>query len=298
MFTELHQIKTKDNIPLEGLLFKPSGKKLAAVFWVGGLSSRFSKSPQRTFALAQILGKAGVAFAIFDHRGFGTINTVKIQVGKNKKHVLAGTGFEKFEHSIFDIEAVIRFLRKQGYKKIFLLGHNTGANKSAFYIWKRNGRGLSGVGLLGPLSDIPILKKDLGRKYRVALDTARKMMAKRQSKELLPFSLVNGGFWSAERFWSIAREKSNEDTFPYYDPKRTFRWTNNVRLPILVLIVEQDQYADRPTDEILKRFKKEIPPRWFNGILLKNADHNFTSEENELAYKLRKWVVNTVKNNN
>lgn len=297
ILAELNQIKTRDGVPLEGLLFKPKNKRSVAVFWVGGLNSRFSKSPERTIALARILGKAGIAFATFDHRGFGTLNTVRVQIGKKKKYLLAGTGFERFEHSILDIEAIIKFLKKQGYKKLFLLGHSTGANKAAFYIRKGRGRGLTGIGLLGPLSDIPILKTDLGKKYRVALEISNKMIRRGQGKELLPLPLVNGGFWSAERFWSIAREKSNEDTFSYYNLKRKFNWTKNIRLPLLVLIGEQDQYADRPIGKILERFKREIPKKWFSGVILKNSDHSFTDKESELSYKIRNWVLNTLGNN-
>jgi len=291
MLSELHQIITKDGIPLEGLLFKPKRKKRAAAVWLGGLTSRFSKNPERTHALAQVFTKHGIAFANFDHRGAGIINAIKIQKGNRKKYILAGTSFEKFEHSIFDIEAILNFFRKRGYKKIFLLGHSTGANKVAYYILKRGSQGISGAALLGPLSDIPIFKSQLGKKYRLALNTARKMINNNKRKELLPFSVVNKAFWGAERFWSLAREKSNEDMFPYYDPKRKFRWTKNVRVPILVVIGENEQYADRPVKEIMNSFKTQISGRWFTGAVIKGADHSFTGKEKVLASKIIGWIT-------
>lgn len=290
ILAELHQIITKDGIPLEGLLFQPNRKGKTAAVWFGGLTSRFSKNPERTNVLADIFIKNGISFATFDHRGLGVINSFKTGKGKNKKYILGGTTFEKFEHSVLDIEAILIFLRKRGYKKIFLLGHSTGANKTAYYIWKRGGYGVTGAVLLGPLSDIPGIKAELGRKYFTVLKTAGKMVKKSRGKELLPFKLVNGAFWSAERFWSIAREGSKEDAFPYYDPKRKFYWAKKVRLPVYVVIGEKDEHTDRPVKEILEAFKKQIPQKWFYGTIIKDADHGFAGRENVLARKLTSWI--------
>lgn len=292
MLAELHQIITKDGIPLEGLFFKPKLRGKAAAIWLSGLTGRFSKNPERTNTLAKELTRKGIAFAIFDHRGASIIESFKIKKGRGKgKYILAGTGFEKFEHSRLDIEATIRFLRKHGYKKIFLLGHSTGANKSAYFYWKSKGRGVSGVGLLGPLSDIPGMKEESGRNYQTLLKTAEKMIKRGGGKELLPLKLTKGRFWSAERFWSIAREGSKEDTFPYYNPKRKFYWTKKIHTPFLVLIGEKDQYADPSVTEILDAFKKQIPEKWFTGVILKASDHSFNSREKELATAVERWAT-------
>jgi alpha-beta hydrolase superfamily lysophospholipase len=287
---EIHQIVTKDGVPLEGLFFRSKKKSKIAAVWLGGLTSRFSKNPERTNTLADTFTKNGISFATFDHRGLGLINSLKVKRGKKERYIVVGTAFEKFEHSVLDIEAILSFLRERGYKKVFLLGHSTGANKAAHYIWKKGGRGLAGVGLLGPLSDIPGIKAGLGRKYSAVLKTAEKMVKKGKGKELIPFSLVNGAFWSAERFWSIAREGSKEDTFPYYNQKIKFYWAKTVRLPVFVVIGEKDQHADRPIKEILEAFKKQIPQKWFSGAIIKDADHGFSDKENILAVKLGGWI--------
>lgn len=292
MLTELHQIITKDGIPLEGLFFKPKRKSGVAALWVSGLTGRFSGSPERTLALAKILGSRGIAFAVFDHRGQGTINFLRKKLRKKTKYILAGTTFERFEHCVYDIDAVIQFLRKKGYKKIFLLGHSTGANKIAYYYWKTNGRGVAGLVLLGPLSDIPVLKKDLGRKYRLAIKWAEAMVKKGKRKVLLPPSFVGDAFWAAERFLSIAREGSREDTFPYYNPRRKFYWAKKIRVPVLMLIGREEQHADRPVAEILEAFKKQISGRFFSGKIIKGADHGFAEKEKELARTIANWIKN------
>ncbi|OGZ01162.1 MAG: hypothetical protein A3B13_03575 [Candidatus Liptonbacteria bacterium RIFCSPLOWO2_01_FULL_45_15] len=301
MLCELNQIKTKDGLRFEGLVFAPKRKTKTVALWLSGLTGRFSPSPKRIHAIAQALGRKGISFAIFDHRGLGNINSLNVESKKSKggikrgikksKYKYFGTSFEKFEQSVLDIEAMLRFCRKRGYKKIFLFGHSTGANKSAYYILEKGGHGLAGIGLLGPMSDIPGIKKDLGRKYKKALETAGKMVKRDKGEELLPLKMTGGQFYTAVRFWSIARERMNEDTFPYYDPKRKFRWAKKVRLPVLVLIGNKEQHADRPVPEIMEAFRKQIPEKYFSGKILKGANHSFKNREKELGREMANWIL-------
>ncbi len=183
MFCELNQIKTKDGLRFEGLVFgstsspqvrQRADKNKVITLWLSGLTGRFSSSPERIHVIAGELAMKKISFAIFNHRGFGNINSLNVESKKGKgnkaenKYKYFGTSFEKFEDSVIDIEAMIRFCRKRGYKKIFLFGHSTGANKSAYYILKKHGRGLAGIGLLGPMSDIRGINKHLGKSYKRA----------------------------------------------------------------------------------------------------------------------------------
>ncbi|MFH0831208.1 MAG: alpha/beta fold hydrolase [Parcubacteria group bacterium] len=289
----LHEIWTSDGLPLEGLLFASPRRTKSAVFWIGGLTSRFSKNPRRTNTLAATLNRRGIAFAIFDHRGADVVRSVKVlnRKSKNHKYILTGTGYEKFEHSLRDIEAIIRFLRKQGYRKLYLIGHSTGANKAAYYIYKTGGRALAGVALLGAVSDIPILKKRLGSKYPLAVRAAQKLVTRGQSATLMPDYLVAGRIFTAARFLSLTQERAPEDMFPYYQPRRSFRWTKRLRQPVLVLLGEQDESAaDRSTKEILKAFEAQVPKKFYKGTLIKGADHSFSRHAQQLAKVIAVWV--------
>lgn len=293
MLTELHQIVTKDKILLEGLFFKPKRKSKTAALWVSGLDGRFSGNPNRTLTLAKIFNDKGIAFAIFDHRGQGTINSLKRKVKKGKRSALGGTAFERFEHCVYDIDAVVKFLQKRGYKKIFLLGHSTGSNKVAYHAWKTRGRGISGLILLGPVSDIAAMKRkdELGKKYKPAVRWAEAMVKKGKRKSLLPHSLVGNAFWAAERFLSITKEGGREDAFPYYNPRRKFYWTKNLRVPVLVLIGGKEQYADRPITEIMEAFKKQVSAKLFTGKIVGGANHGFRGKEKELAQTIAGWIL-------
>ncbi len=290
MLAELNQIKTKDGLRLEGLLFEPKRKGKTIALWLTGLSGKFSHQPNRTNIIAEELGRKRISFAIFEHRGLGDINSISVKRGKKSIYKFFGTSFERFEESVLDIEAMIRFCRKRGYKKIFLFGHSTGANKAAYYILKRRGRGLSGVGLLGPVSDIPGIKENLGRQYKSAIETAEKMVKRGRSNELLPLKITANRFWSAARFLSVAREGMNEDTFPYYNPKRKFNWVKNMRLPVSVLLGSKDQFADRPISEIMESFRRQIPEKYFTGKIIKGANHGFGKREKELGKEMADWM--------
>ena len=287
----LHQVTTKDGIPLEGLLFEPVKKTLTVAVWFQGLSGRLSSAPQRTNELARILNGRGIALAAFDARGAGLITSFRKGKGKKKKWIIAGTSMEKFEHCVLDIRAVVGFLRKKGYRKIFLVGHSTGANKIAFYYGKTHDRAVNGLALLGPLSDFLGWKTSLKKNYRRALGTAREMMKKGKGNALLPFLLANGSYWSAARFWSNARAGSNEDAFPYYDPKKKLNWAARLKIPVLVLIGGKDQYADRPISDIIDFFQARIPKEYFSGGVIKNADHGFAGKEDEMAKVVAKWIA-------
>ncbi len=291
MLCELNQIKTKDGLRFEGLVFEPKRKGKTIALWLSGLTGRFSHQPTRVNAIAGELGRKGISFAIFDHRGLGDVTSISVKKRNKSIYKFFGTSFERFEDSVLDIEAMIKFCRKKGYKKIFLFGHSTGANKAAYYILKKRGRGLSGIGLLGPMSDVPGIKKELGRKYKSALETAEKMVRRGKGGELLPLKVTNNRFWSAARFLSIAKEGMNEDTFPYYDSKRKFRWAKNVRLPILVIIGSKEQFADRPVAEIMERFRREIPAKYFSGKTIKGASHGFRKREKELGGEMARWIT-------
>ncbi len=291
---ELHEIRTDDGVIMEGLLFRARRGKVVVV-WLSGLTGRFTKNPERINSLASLFTRAGIAYATFDHRGASSLNHAKVvtKAGKRKR-MLLGTSAEKFEHSVHDIRAIIQLLKKEGYKKIFLLGHSTGANKSAYYIQKTGGRGLAGVALLGAVSDIPSIKHELGeREYQSALNHAKRMISRGQGQELIERNKVGGRYWTANRFWSIAREGSNEDVFPYYDWRRHFNWAKHVRLPVLVLIGDQEEHAHQPVEEIIARFKKELPPKYFSSAILKGANHSFYKKAAPLSRTIIKWIRNT-----
>ncbi|MEK7496769.1 MAG: DUF1749 domain-containing protein [Patescibacteria group bacterium] len=289
MQTNLFSVLTRDKLNLGGLLFEPRRKSRTVVLWLGALSFSIMPRASKVEKLAEEFTKQGLSLAILEHRGSGV--AVRLRKGlKKEQRQLGGTAYEKFTDCIFDIEAGIKFLQGQGYKKIILCGHSTGANKAAYYIQTTGGKGIVGVGLLGPLSDVPGFKNILGQKYQSTLNLAKKMVAQNRGDELLPLDLFKGILWSAQRFLSIATPSGAEDMFPYYQSKCKFTWVKKLNKPTLVLIGEKDQYADLPPAKILQIFKNQIPTEFFTGQLVAGGNHGFDDKEGELVKVVVKWI--------
>lgn len=275
---------------LDGLIWSPARNGKTIAVWLGGLTSRFTASQRRLAALARILNRKHIAFGAFDTRGHGVATFFKAGRGTRKRYLLAGTAFERFEDCVLDIGAIFLFLKRGGYKKIFFLGHSTGANKLAYYIKKTGGRGAAGFSLIGALSDVPGFKKKLGKEYGAALKLAAAMARAGRGEALMPLSATRGELWSARRFLSVAREGSNEDAFQYYHPGKKFSWAKRARVPILVLFGSDDEHADMPVMEILAAFRREIPAKYFSGAIIRGADHGFAGKERSLAARIAAWI--------
>ena len=286
----LEQVVTRDRIPLAGVLFEPEKKTQSAVIWLGGLTSHFYGSLERTRILGRSCTAKGIALAVFNHRGSGTVTGAR-KVSKNKKeHVTLGTAYEIFEECVFDIQAYITWLQGRGYRKIILWGHSTGANKAAYYYYRTRGRGLASIGLLGAVSDIPPFKKEFGSKFETARTWAQESVNAGKPRELMPPALSGGAIWTAQRFLSLASEGMKEDTFPYYDPTRKFYWTKNIGIPFAVVMGEKDEFAHAPMTEIVDIFKKNIPEKYLTAKIISEADHGFGGKEKQLANFLVKWM--------
>jgi pimeloyl-ACP methyl ester carboxylesterase len=268
----LARLKTRDGIWLDGLIAEPRGRR-AALIWVHGLGSVFSSAQALTLELSTRLNAAGVGYFKFNNRGHGVV------AGRGKQ--LAGAAFERFEESVEDIRAMIAFVRKRGYRRIILAGHSTGANKVLYYTARSRDRRVSGLILLGPVSDVAAEAKRLGaRELRRRVAAARRI-ARRDPRALVPRAW---GFWSARRYISLYRPGEVEDVFPYYRPGA--RWTalRSVRLPVAAIVGSRDEYLDRRPRELIEALRRNaVRARSFTGSVVPGARHGFQNRERELA---------------
>ncbi len=285
--TTLINARTYDGLTLPGVIFEPSRGRTVLV-WVPGLGGPFTSHLKRTNMLAQVLARHGIALAVFNTRGSYTVAHLK--VGVARRIITAGEAFEHFTDCKYDIAAMVRTVKALGYRKVVLAGHSTGANKVAYYC-SRPGHGVAAAIMLGPVSDIPGLRQQYGKKFNTVLARARTMVQQGRGGELLPSSLVGSWFWSAARLLSVATPGKPEDTFPYYDSNRKFPWVKNWRLPLLVILGSRDQFLDRPARDILNAFDKQCKPiKQYRFELISGADHSFTRHGRELSRVLVSWV--------
>jgi len=279
----LTKIKTRDGITLDGIYIKPKRKGDTALIWIHGYSSRFYSSQAIVQELSKRLNTAGAAYLKFNTRGHDIIN----RDGRGKNY-LQGGAFENFEDCIKDIQATISFAGKLGYKKIILAGHSTGANKIVYYWYKTRDRAVKKLLLLGPLSDIVGETKQIGKRNLTKRLAIAEKLNKKDPKLLIPqrFEIC-----SAKRYVSLLRPNTNEDTFPYYNPKARWRAYSKIKIPIVVIVGSKDEYLDRPAKNFIEIFRKNSKnAKSFSGIIIKGANHGFYGKEKELAKHITRFI--------
>jgi pimeloyl-ACP methyl ester carboxylesterase len=276
----LARFRTQDGVWLSGLYVGPRRSRRTAIVWLHGLGSVFTSGQPLIRELSARLGRHGIGYFKFNTRGH---DVVAREGGK-----LLGAAFERFGDSVKDIRAMIAFARKAGYSKIVLAGHSTGANKALHYVARTGDRRVTGLVLVGPVSDVAAEMKRLGaRELRRRVAVAERI-AKRDPDALVPREL---GFWSAQRYLSLYRPGATEDVFPYYRPDARWSALSRVRIPLAVIIGSQDEYLDRKAQEVVDAFREHaVRTRSFAGIIMVGAGHGFQDYEGALAGRIVRWV--------
>jgi pimeloyl-ACP methyl ester carboxylesterase len=276
----LVRVRTRDGVWLDGIVAEPSGRRRAAFVWVHGLGSAFASGQPLVEALSARLTAAGIAYFKLNTRGHDTV----ARAGRR----LAGAAFERFGRSVEDLRAMVGLARRAGYRTVVVAGHSTGANKALHYAARAGDRRVSGLMLLGPVSDIAgeakrIGARELRRRVRVA-----ERIARRDPEALVPRAF---GFWSARRYLSLYRPGEAEDVFPYHRPGARWAALRRVRLPLAVVIGGRDEYLDRPPGELLQAFERNaIRARSFTAIVVPGAPHGFAGREETLARTIVRWI--------
>ena len=274
------EIITPKKFLLNGLWFGPKKPK-TAIIWIHGLaSSAFSK-----LDIVQKLVDNNTAVLTFNNRGHDTVTRV-LQLTKKKeaKKILAGAAHEVFTDCIDDIQGAINLAKKRGAKKIFLAGHSTGSQKSAYFAAK-GGKSIDGIILLAPMSDyagaVHLDAKAVDRGTRAA----RKLVKAGKKHTIVP------GWWmDAQRFLSLHTPESLEEIFSYAHPGKKPRVYQSVKVPLLVLLPEEDEYRDRPMGEIAAWFKAFQRSRHFALSVFPQTEHSFSGAEKDAAKTIKQWI--------
>jgi pimeloyl-ACP methyl ester carboxylesterase len=289
---ELRGIKTSDGINLVGAVATPKKRGKTAALWVHGLTGSFYSTPKRLSAIAAALNKNGTAFAAFNNRGHDIATSFKRNGGKSKT-LIAGGSFEIFTDCLKDIKAAIQFLRHEGYKNIYLVGHSTGANKCLYYVAHTQDKNVKGLALVGPLSDLATEKDRLGASFGKNLKRVQEYSKKNDSNWPMPKNLC-GSIMSPQRYLSLNVSGKPEDVFRYHDPKASWGALNKIRIPLAVIIGQKDQHLGswRAEDLVDTFADNAIGAPEFSGIVIPRADHSFTKTYKELGKELAGWIKN------
>ncbi len=275
-------IQTPKNFLLNGLWFGPQKPKRMIILVHGLFSSAFSMGH-----VVDELVDADTAVMTFNNRGHDTVSDVKQIVGSERKYHRAGAAHEIFTDCVDDIDGAIRYAKQHGAKNIYLAGHSTGCQKIIYHTYKTGGKKAKGLILLAPLSDYA--GERTKPQLRKAVAEAKRMVKAGKAGELLP----SGTWWhyaDAQRLLSLYTPESIEELFSYAQPDKKPKIFASVKLPILALFAEEDEYAERSALKLVEWFTHKSGSIRFNASIIPYVGHSFKDGELLVAKAIRKWI--------
>lgn len=279
------KIVTPKKFVLNGLWFG-SRKPKQAIVWVHGLgSSMFSK-----LDIANRLIDKKTAVLVFNNRGHDKVAHVPHASGKFSKALHGGAAHERFTDSIDDVQGAVNFVRKMGVKSLYLAGHSTGCQKSAYWASKRS-RGVKGIILLAPMSDYSAIRTEYNhKKVEHALSVARAYVRSGRGKELLP-AKVCGWPWiaDAQRFLSLYSGKGAEEIFTFWEPSRKPRTLESIHIPVLVFLAQREEFSALSAPKIAMWFDEHVKAL-HRIVIVPKVGHSFKGGEKRVAFAIRNWM--------
>lgn len=293
----LAEIVTEDKLIHQGIFYKPTknpsfAKASAgkAILWVHGLTSTFYGSVTLVNEFATSCDNHGIGLASFNNRGHDMITSIRKTNPRSSAgydRVTIGAGYETFEECVYDIDAGITFLENQGFKEIILIGHSTGANKVCYYQGTKQDPRVSGVILVGPLSDRLGQALDM-KKLAHDVKTMQRLVEEGKGDTLV----LGYHFFpmTPRRFLSIFSSRSAEDVFDYGDQKPKLNLFSRIKKPVLLVIGEKDENLDRPIESVISVFRSHTTSTRFDSNVIPGALHSFNGKEKEVVQTIIDWV--------
>lgn len=276
----LEEITTKDGLIHQGIFYKPQKPGKKAILWLHGLTGRFYGDVKMMESMAQVCEQKGFGFASFNNRGHDMITSAK----RNGTYATIGAGYEQFEECVLDIDAAIDFMTQKGFSEIVLVGSSTGANKAAYYACIQKNKYLSGIVLLSPISDRLSYHGKISWYKRLYL---RLLIAiGKGDRPMVGYDFFPG---TPKRFLSLITPQSAEDIFDYGDSIPLQRFSS-IKTPMLVLLGQKDELADRPIKEIKKAFDAHTTSKNYKSVIMPDATHGFDGKEKEVVETIVSWV--------
>lgn len=293
------EFTTKDGLSLPGLLYRPISSKTAIIYLHGNGSASVFYDEKEKRILSEVFAKKNISLLTFNNRGAHIIKKINVRNKNNDfERVKFGMAYEQIKDCILDIDGAIEFLKSEGFKKFYLMGLSTGANKICVYNYYKKQNEISKNILLGGGDDVGIYFDLLGsRKFHSLLRKAKgKMKEDKGDQLIIDLKLFPESIFSYKAFYDLANPDGDYNCFPYYEvinklklsKKPLFRYFKSINKPTLVIYGEKDEYAwgdIRRVIEILKGYKSE-----FQYVTIENADHGFTGFKKELAEVIVNWI--------
>ena len=272
-----------DEIEQPGILSTPKNGADKIVIHVHGLNGNFYEN-RFLDVLAKTYTDKGYAFLTFNNRGRDFIT----ELLKGNDFTIIGGSLERFKDCILDIEGVINWVKKKGYKEIILEGHSYGCNKVLYYYNNKKDENIKKIVLLAPC-DIPSEgKKFLSEEeYKIAKEESTRLVNEGKENELIDFSVMANGKIAAGTYYYDFLPGGENDFIRYVDGKNgKSEVLNSIDIPILVVFGDADECVLTQPIEIVKQYLENNIKKCHIEII-DGADHSYIGKYQELGDKIK-----------
>ena len=283
MNQELIRIMSVDEIEQPGILSPPKNGADKIDIHVHGLNGNFYEN-RFLDVLAKTYTDKGYAFLTFNNRGRDFIT----ELLKGNDFTIIGGSLERFKDCILDIEGVINWVKKKGYKEIILEGHSYGCNKVLYYYNNKKDENIKKIVLLAPC-DIPSEgKKFLSEEeYKIAKEESTRLVNEGKENELIDFSVMANGKIAAGTYYYDFLPGGENDFIRYVDGKNgKSEVLNSIDIPILVVFGDADECVLTQPIEIVKQYLENNIKKCHIEII-DGADHSYIGKYQELGDKIK-----------
>lgn len=295
-----------DGVKLPGLLYEPDKPTGKVAVWLHGMGDNgVFYSPTRMNALGEALTSKDIALLAYNNRGAHESKRLRLAddtLPEEERSYQGGTHYEKIADCVHDIDGAAQFLKDEGYKELYLLGHSTGANKICAYHVRATHNPFSKYVLAGAGDDAGLFFSELGAKrFWAALSYAAKNL-KTEPLKLMP--KYSGMYpFSVQSAWDILNPDGDYNTFPFYEAsterlgkKPLFAEYEQIDRPTLVIFGAEDEYTYTAGGagtalDLMMRHTSNAMLKQIDFALIPEADHSFHDCETEFANKVADWLV-------
>jgi len=288
----LHKL-TKDGLNLQGVHWNVKRKDICVIF-IHGMSGNIIEN---YFAekIGDKLAENNIGFLFGHNRGYNHINDIRTNTQDNYgfRFKRIGVTYEIFEDCLYDIDLWVNTAMDLGYKRIVLMGHSLGANKSIYYLYKTKlNKKIVGLILASPPDMLGLIKlKKYQKNYISLLQEAKKNMYVKKPRAILSHQIWDWYNLSSQTFCNFFQENNPIDNLPIHRNPKDFHQLASVQVPILAFLGEFDDIIINTAKNDLNLIKKKaVNCTNFKYFILKGATHIYESKENKLANNIFDWI--------
>jgi pimeloyl-ACP methyl ester carboxylesterase len=282
---ELVQVRTADGVRLDGALAAPKSGGLErkpsadAVLAIHGTGSNFYSGAVFE-GLAPKLLADGMAVLRLNTRGHDVISTAATLAGPRR----LGSSLEQVDDCRHDLAAGLEFLASRGYRSVALVGHSLGAIKAVHFAAHVTHPGVKRLVAISPprLSYSYYLESERRGEFKSHYDTAREHIAAARPETLIEIRTPLSFLVSAASF---------VDKYGPDEKYNILRQIGGISVPTLFVFggIELQEVNFRGLPEAIGA--AATPGQNVRVVTIAGANHIYTGQIEELAYKLRAWLA-------